>query len=115
MTFGINNAATTRGGMNLTGRVDPDFERQLRGEGLLTAQVFYFLPDYPSIIQEFGWQDYDEAPGYPVLFRFLDHWRHEIEAAIHSVRMAHDRRLGPRELHPIGNEFTLQRSGTRLP
>jgi uncharacterized protein Usg len=90
------------------GRADRDFELQLKGYGLLTAQVFYFLPDYPSIIQEFVFQDYDEAPDYPVLFKFLDHWRREIEAAIHSVRIAHDRSLGPREWRPIGNEFTLQ-------
>jgi uncharacterized protein Usg len=80
----------------------------LRGEGLLTAQVFYFLPDYPSIIQEFVWQDYDEAPDYPVLFKFLDHWRSEIEAAIHSVRIAHSRLLGPREFRHVDNEFRLQ-------
>jgi uncharacterized protein Usg len=89
-------------------RVDPDFERQLRGEGLLTAQVFYFLPDYPSIIQEFVWQDYDEAPDYPLLFKFLDHWRSEIEAAIHSVRIAHSRLLGAREFRHVDNEFRLQ-------
>lgn len=89
------------------GRVDPDFQKQLRGEGLLTAQVFYFLPDYPSLIQEFVWQDYDEAPDYPVLFGFLDHWRREIEAAIHSVRIAHSRLLGPREFRLVGEEFRL--------
>ena len=90
------------------GYADRDFERQLRGEGLLTAQVFYFLPDHPSIIQEFVWQTYDEAPDYPVLFRFLDHWRREIEAAIHSVRIAHSRLLGPREFRVVGHEFRLQ-------
>ncbi|MEE4154880.1 MAG: protein usg [Erythrobacter sp.] len=87
---------------------DRDFELQLKGHGLLTAQVFYFLPDYPSIIQEFVFQDYDEAPDYPVLFRFLDHWRREIEAAIHSVRIAHDRTLGPREWRHVGDRFLLQ-------
>ena len=87
---------------------DRDFELQLKGYGLLTAQVFYFLPDYPSIIQEYVWQDYDEAPDYPVLFKFLDHWRREIEAAIHSVRIAHDRMLGPREMRHLDHTFTLR-------
>ena len=86
---------------------DRDFELQLKGHGLLTAQVFYFLPDYPSIIQEYVWQDYDEAPDYPVLFGFLDYWRREIEAAIHSVRIAHDRMIGPREFRAVGHEFRL--------
>ena len=87
---------------------DRDFERQLRGEGLLTAEIFYFFPDYPSLIQQFVWQDYDEAPDYPILFRFLDHWRREIEAAIHSVRIAHERSLGPREFRHVDGEFRLQ-------
>lgn len=87
---------------------ESDFELQLKGYGLLTAEVFYYLPDYPSLIQQFIWQDYDEAPDYPVLFGFLDHWRREIEAAIHSVRIAHERTLGPREWRRIDNEFILQ-------
>ncbi|MEM6907431.1 MAG: protein usg [Pseudomonadota bacterium] len=87
---------------------DRDFERQLDGYGLLTAEVFYFLPDYPSLLQQYVWQDYDEAPDYPVLFKFLDHWRREIEAAIHSVRIAHERELGPREFRTVGTELTLQ-------
>ena len=86
---------------------DRDFELQLKGYGLLTAQVFYYLPDYPSLIQEYVWQDYDEAPDYPVLFKFLDHWRREIEAAIHSVRIAHERSLGAREFRRVDGEFRL--------
>lgn len=87
---------------------ESDFELQLKGYGLLTAEVFYYLPDYPSLLQQYIWQDYDEAPDYPVLFGFLDHWRREIEAAIHSVRIAHDRTLGPREWRRVDNEFILQ-------
>lgn len=88
--------------------IDRDFELQLKGYGLLTAQVFYYLPDYPSLIQEYVWQDYDEAPDYPILFKFLDHWRREIEAAIHSVRIAHQYALGAREFRRVDNEFILQ-------
>jgi uncharacterized protein Usg len=86
---------------------DRDFEFQLKGYGLLTAEIFYFFPDYPSLIQQYVWQDYDEAPDYPTLFRFLDHWRREIDAAIHSVRIAHDRMLGAREFRQVNGEFRL--------
>ena len=86
---------------------DRDFELQIKGYGLLTAEIFYFLPDYPSLIQQYVWQDYDEAPDYPVLFKFLDHWRREIEAAIHSVRIAHERSIGAREFRNVDGEFTL--------
>lgn len=86
---------------------DRDFQRQLNGHGLLTAEIFYFFPDYPSLIQQFVWQDYDEAPDYPVLFGFLDHWRRHIEAAIHSVRIAHQLIIGPREFRCVSCEFPL--------
>lgn len=76
---------------------DPDFALQIKGQGLTTAQIFYYLPDYPSLLQQFAWQHMDEAPDFPRLFDFLDFWRREIEAAIQSVRIAHHQQLGPRE------------------
>jgi uncharacterized protein Usg len=36
-----------------------------------------------------------------VLFDFLDHWRREIEAALHSVRIAHGRLIGPTEWRAV--------------
>jgi len=68
---------------------DRAFLVQLDGYGLTTAEICYFMPDHPSIIQTFAWQEYDAAPDFPVLFDFLDHWRREIEAALHSVRISH--------------------------
>lgn len=61
---------------------------QLRGYRLATAEILYRLPDHPGLLQTFVWQDYDIAPGYPVLQRFLDFWRREIEGPLHSVRVA---------------------------
>jgi uncharacterized protein Usg len=34
------------------------------------------------------WQDYDVAPQYPVLGKFLKFWRRELEGRLHSVRVA---------------------------
>src|SRR3546814_4733993 len=53
---------------------------QLQGDGLTTAEVHYYRPDAPSLLQLYVWQEYDLAPDFPVLFDFLDHWRREIEA-----------------------------------
>ena len=58
---------------------------QLQGYGLPLRKSTYFRPDYPSLLQLFAWQEYDEAPDFPVLFDFLAHWRRHIEAGIHSV------------------------------
>jgi uncharacterized protein Usg len=64
---------------------DSAFVRQLRGERLTTAEVLYYLPDHPVLLQRFLWQTLDLAPDYPRIHQFLDYWRLEIEAVIHSV------------------------------
>ena len=65
-----------------------EFEQQLRGGRLTTAQVLYYLPDHPKLIQEFTWQTLDVAPEFPRIQRFLVYWRREIEAVIHSVTVS---------------------------
>ena len=70
-----------------------EFERRLRGERLLTAEVLYYLPDHPSLLQRFTWQTLDLAPDYPRVHRFLQFWRREIEAVIHSVTVSGEDRV----------------------
>lgn len=67
--------------------VDEDFARRLRGEQLTTAEVLYYLPDHPALLQRFLWQTLDLAPEFPRIHRFLDFWRREIDAVIHSVTL----------------------------
>lgn len=62
-----------------------DFETQLRGGRLTTAEVLYYMPDHPALLQRFMWQTLDIAPDFPRVHRFLDFWRREIDAVIHSV------------------------------
>jgi uncharacterized protein Usg len=69
--------------------------RQLQDYRLTTAEILYHLPDHPNLIQSFIWQDLDIAPGYPVLHKFLDFWRREIEGNLHSVRVASARLVKP--------------------
>jgi uncharacterized protein Usg len=79
---------------------DQDFRLQLLGYSLTTVEIAYYLPDHPSLLQLFVWQQYDEAPEYPGLRRFLDTWRLDIEAVLHSVTIANDRTMGPRTWRP---------------
>lgn len=65
-----------------------DFEQQLRGRRLTTAEIVYHMPDHPGLLQEFLWQTLDEAPDFPRIHRFLEFWRREIDAVIHSVRVS---------------------------
>lgn len=66
-----------------------EFEHRLQGARLLTAEVLYYMPDHPKLLQTYLWQTLDVAPKFPRLHEFLEHWRREIEAVIHSVRVAH--------------------------
>jgi uncharacterized protein Usg len=84
-----------------------DFVLQIQGYGLMTAEISYFMPDHPSLIQLFVWQTYDTAPTFPILHGFLDHWRREIEAAIHSVRIAHQHLIGPAEWRAVDGVITI--------
>lgn len=81
---------------------------QLEGYGLTTAEIYYFRPDHPSLLQLFAWQEYDAPPDFPVLFEFLDYWRREIEATIHSVTIAHDRLIRPAEWRAVDGVITLK-------
>jgi uncharacterized protein Usg len=80
---------------------------QLQGYGLTTAEIHYYMPDHPSLLQLFVWQQYDVAPRFPVLHEFLDHWRREVEAALHSVRVAHQHLIGPSEWRAVDGVITI--------
>ena len=77
---------------------DEELGRQLRGERLTTTQVLYYMPDSPSLLQEFVWQTLDLAPEYPRIHRFLDFWRREIDAVIHSVTVGSAGLVAPARL-----------------
>ena len=77
---------------------DPAFLKQMEGYGLTTAEIHYHLPDQPSLIQLYVWQEYDLAPKFPELKAFLDFWAREIEGKLHSVVVAHSRLIAPMEL-----------------
>jgi uncharacterized protein Usg len=65
--------------------LDRDFSVQLTGRRLTTAEVLYYMPAHPALLQSFLWQTLDLAPDFPRIHQFLDYWRREIDAVIHSV------------------------------
>lgn len=69
-----------------------DFDIQFKDQyRLTTAQIYYHLPDYPKLLQEFIWQDYDLHPFFPHLKNFLGFWVEKIEGRLHSVYVAHQK------------------------
>ncbi|HXS05175.1 MAG TPA: aspartate-semialdehyde dehydrogenase [Rhizomicrobium sp.] len=81
--------------------------RQLQGQGLATASVLYRMPDYPAILQTYIWQEYDLAPHFPELHRFLDFWTHSLDGLLHTVTVAHTGMFKPTEIRLCGGEWRL--------
>jgi uncharacterized protein Usg len=52
-------------------------------------------------------QQYDLAPRFPELDRFLAYWRREIEAVLHSVQIAHKHLIGPAEWRAVDGVITI--------
>jgi uncharacterized protein Usg len=84
-----------------------DFKRQLDGYRLTTAEIIYHLPDHPAVLQSYIWQDYDLAPRFPVLGRFLGFWEQNIEGRLHQVRVGASKLIKPAELRANATLLTL--------
>lgn len=86
---------------------DGGLRLRLLGYGLTTAEITYYRPDHPWLLQLYAWQEYDEAPDFPVLFDFLGFWRRDLGAKIHSVRIAHDQLIRPAEWRAVDGVIEL--------
>ena len=86
---------------------DEAFRRQLDGYSLATAEITYHYPDAPGLLQTFVWQEYDMAPKFPVLKKFLDWWSKELDGPRHSVRVAHSALIRPAEFRMVDCELTI--------
>jgi uncharacterized protein Usg len=84
-----------------------EFRLLMAGYGLTTAEIHYRLPDHPSLLQLFVWQDYDLAPDFPTLKGFLGFWQRELEGALHSVRVAHSGLIKPSEWRAVDGIISL--------
>ena len=71
---------------------------RLNGWRLTTAEVLYYMPDHPKLLQSFIWQTLDLAPKYPRIHKFLAYWHREIDAVIHSVQVGNSQLLAPGEI-----------------
>ena len=84
-----------------------DFLAQLNGYSLTTAEILYRLPDHPTLLQSYVWQDYDVAPKFPKLIGFLDFWKATLEGPLFKVTVASTQLLRPAELRLVGAEYRL--------
>ena len=84
-----------------------DLSLQLNGYRLTTAEILYYMPDLPALLQSFVWQFKDRAPQYPKWHEFLEYWRANIDATIHSVAVVSREKIGPARTHSVRHELTL--------
>lgn len=71
-----------------------------------TLLILYYMPDHPSLLQEFMWQTLDVPPGFPRIRGFLNYWRRDINATIHTAEISVAGLIKPFELRvnrTIGN------------
>ena len=77
------------------------------GYRLTTAEILYHFPDYPSLLQSFVWQDYDLAPKYPILARFLKFWEANLHGRLHSVKVGSKKILTGDEIRHAAAQLHL--------
>ena len=59
----------------------------IRNKTLVTLNVYYWMPDYDNILQQFVWQTMDVKPKYPRINKFLDYWHNNIEAIVSEIQI----------------------------
>ena len=72
-----------------------EFNKMLLGYGVTTADITYRMPDYKDILQSYIWQEYDLAPDFPTLHKFLDFWTLELDGPIYKVTVSHSQLIRP--------------------
>ncbi len=85
-----------------------EVSKNLEGYGLTTAEIHYRLPEDPEKVVTYVWSDYDVAPEFPALNRFLDIWKKDLVGPLQSVQVAHEKLHIPRDYRANKGFFLLQ-------
>jgi uncharacterized protein Usg len=87
---------------------DRQFVKQLQDYRLTTAEIIYHLPDHPSLLQSYIWQEFDIAPRFPILHKFLHFWETKLDGKVFLVKVVHEALIKASEFRYCSNEFTIQ-------
>ncbi len=79
----------------------------LDGYKLTTAEILYHMPDHPSFLQTFIWQELDLAPRFPILNKFLQFWQENLDGPLYSVTVASSDLVSPKEYRNADLDFSL--------
>lgn len=84
-----------------------DLEKLLLDYRLTTAEILYHMPDHPSILQTYLWQELDLVPDFPALKKFLHFWERSLDGRLHSVKVANCQLVKPAELVYSSGELRI--------
>ena len=84
-----------------------DLTKMLEDYRLTTAEILYHLPDHPALLQSYLWQEYDLAPQFPELQKFLQFWERELDGRLHSVTVASCEIIKPSQTHIASGLYTI--------
>lgn len=87
--------------------IDSERLEKLLSYRLTTAEILYHMPDHPALLQSYIWQDYDLAPKFPGLQKFLDFWERQLDGKLHSVRVMSARLVSPAEYRAAAASYNL--------
>ena len=104
----MSDGGLERGSKPLTGQsYSRDFAVQLQNYRLTTAEILYHMPDHPSLLQAFIWQDMDLAPKFPMLHKFLKFWEAKLDGKLYRVKVAHQELITPSHFNYTDGELLL--------
>ncbi len=86
---------------------ESELERQLGGWSLTTAEIMYRMPDHRNLLQSYVWQEYDLAPRFPQLIKFLDFWSKNLDGPLAQVRVASNSLIGSAEMRIVDAQWRL--------
>lgn len=84
-----------------------ELELMLRDYRLTTAEILYHFPDHPALLQTYVWQEFDLAPKFPTLKKFLAFWERELDGKLHSVKVMHAEIITPREFKLVNAAIVI--------
>lgn len=84
-----------------------ELELMLRDYRLTTAEILYHFPDHPALLQTYVWQEFDLAPKFPSLKKFLGFWERELDGKLHSVKVMHAEIIAPREFKLVNAPLVI--------
>ncbi|MBN8530816.1 MAG: usg protein [Alphaproteobacteria bacterium] len=84
-----------------------ELELMLNDYRLTTAEILYHLPDHPSLLQAYVWQELDIAPKFPVLHKFLDFWHRNLDGKLHSVKITTAGLVQPADMRFVDGEMVV--------